>query len=940
VRRALTRVRRARACAAAQTLRHLVLLHGGGYEQYPSDRVTHVIASTCAAGKAEAVRNKLRPRPPWVTGAWLVDSIAACRVLPVASYLLADVALVGGQQQLSFGAPAAPTLLPSPPRAAAPFALAPARALLAPQPQPQPQPQPPQPPQPQQPQPQLQAPPPARAAGAAGAHAEAHELARDARAACPLLARAAPRASNEDPDFIRNYFAASRLHFIGSFHDTTTKLLLGELAALPRPQPAEPGPGRERLIFHVDMDCFFASVVARDEPRLRGVPLAVSHSESTSGTGEVSSASYEARAYGVRAGQRICDAKQACPNLVVMPYDFARFAAVSNDMYRALAPFSARLQPLSCDEAALDVTGLAGEDPEALALRVRAAVRAATRGCEASVGIGPNKLLAKLATRCAKPAGQFRITAASAAAFLAPLPVRDLHGVGRSTAEQLAALGIATAGDLARAELRTLQATFGDVCGANLAAVARGEDNSAVELLADPKSLGAECNWGVRCTSRAEADALLDGLAAYVAERLREAGRAGRKLTFHVLRSKGTTAEPYKFLGHGECHSFSHALQLNCATQDAAQLAAEAKRALTRFAIPPTSLRGVGIHMGDLVPASAACGAHVGIQPSVADVLARAAAAAAGAAGGEGGGEGRAASPPARDAYEGITLSQVDPAWLAGLDKQSRDETQQALRLRGKRGSPSAPPPPPPPQQQRSPVAAALPQALPAREEVDMDVFALLPPELQQEHLVAWAAADRRREAAAAAPVPASLRAGGGGGGGAGRGRAPARRVPAGRGRGAIRKRKAKATPAARTRPVPPRAPPPPLPPRAIAAEPLCAPMAVKAVQEALQLCVLKAAVLPEAEREDAFDAAAAVLQAHCEACVAAADLPSVRQLLRFARRLTTLNAAPIWNWAPHCERAVAGAQAAVAVRYQTRLALDDPGAAALSRGGDGGKGG
>jgi DNA repair protein REV1 len=938
-----------------QELKRLVLQHGGGYEQYPTERVTHVIATTLSAATAKAERSRRAP-PPIVNAAWLVDSIAAGRRLPLAPYLLEKLREPGQRAMTALLRPerSPPQLAAAAAAGESPVAEAPdgdadaggAGADGA----------------------------PSAAPSAAGALDAAHAHARAARLASSLL-RDAPRSCADNPDFLHDYYAASRLHYIGDWRTRNAKLLTRLAGA--GPEPAAPSASCERVIFHVDMDCFFAAVVARDAPQLRGVPLAVSHSASTTGTGEVSSASYEARACGVRAGQRIGDAKAACPALVVMPYDFEQFNAASEEVYTVLAAVSRRMQPVSVDEAYVDVTGLSA-DPEALAAMVRDAIRAATRGCEASVGIGPNKLIARLATRRAKPRGQFRVTAAQMPAFLAPMPIASLTGVGRSVEARLRAMRIASVGDLARAELQSLQREFGVVAGAKLASAAQGMDDAPVEAPGERESLGAECNWGVRFATRAQADAFLDGLAAELCERLREDGRCGRTLTLKAKRSRDITQEPYKFLGCGDCDSLSRSVSFQCALGGAAvtQLAAEAKLLLNALAIPPDHIRGLGLGLANLVappPSGGRAAQRPAIQPSVADAIAR-----GGGGGGGGGGAARGLDygvaaaaphaprapppPPPPDAlasrrdYATLTLTQIGPETWAELPPDVQEELRAQLPP-GARGAAAAATSAPASRHapRRAPTAPRQPQHargggggggggggasgaagvgagvgtyadFPRQSQVDREVYAQLPPELQEECQRAWAAADRRTVFSSGggdvvrsrAGVQQPLRP-----------RPPPPPKPRAGGKGSRKGTKASAAAASAARaralqPARPHAPPRP-PPKPPPPEPLCACVPLPELREALQACVLRTAALPDAAAaQDGLDAAAELLLLHCEAAVAAADLPAVRSALRFARRL----AASAPAWAPHCARAVEGAQRAVAARHGTRLILADPGCA------------
>ncbi|GIL49419.1 hypothetical protein Vafri_5746, partial [Volvox africanus] len=285
-----------------------------------------------------------------------------------------------------------------------------------------------------------------------------------------------PRSTRNDPRFMETFFKASRLHFIGTWKTRIEALMAEVEGAAPNPAPYTKG--TERVVIHVDMDCFFASAAAVGRPELAGKPVAVCHSNSARGTGEVSSANYLARSFGVRADMFIAEAKRRCPDLIVVPYEFERYQTISEQVYRILMSYTSIVQPVSCDEAFLDVTGLG--DPEQLAARLRAEIAAATE-CTASAGIGPNILVAKLATRRAKPNGQFRVTQGTVLNFLGDLKVEDLPGVGWSMASKLEGLGISTVRQVWSTSRTLLQKQLGAKVGADLWAHAHGLDDRRVE---------------------------------------------------------------------------------------------------------------------------------------------------------------------------------------------------------------------------------------------------------------------------------------------------------------------------------------------------------------------------------------------------------------------------------------------------------------------------
>ncbi len=248
-------------------------------------------------------------------------------------------------------------------------------------------------------------------------------------------------------------------------------------------------PIRPRKIIHVDMDAFYASVEQRDEPALRGLPVAVGGSRER---GVVAAASYEARRFGVRSAMPSVTARRKCPDLVFVKPRFEAYKAVSAQIRSIFAAHTALIEPLSLDEAYLDVTenrfGLASATE--VAQRIRASIRAET-GLTASAGVSYNKFLAKLASDHNKPDGCFVITPAMGPTFVATLPVGRFHGIGPATEAKMTRLGIATGADLRAQSLPFLQAHFGK-SGAYYHQIARGIDDRPVRANRIRKSVGAE----------------------------------------------------------------------------------------------------------------------------------------------------------------------------------------------------------------------------------------------------------------------------------------------------------------------------------------------------------------------------------------------------------------------------------------------------------------
>ena len=262
--------------------------------------------------------------------------------------------------------------------------------------------------------------------------------------------------------------------------------------------------GAVRKIIHVDMDAFFASVEQRDDPALRGRPVAVGYGAAR---GVVAAASYEARAFGVRSALPSVTAIRRCPDLIFVPPRFDVYRAVSRQIHAIFADYTHLIQPLSLDEAYLDVTenraGLATAWATAKAIRARIL---AETGLTASAGISYNKFLAKLASDHRKPNGQFAVTPEMGAAWVETLPVGRFHGVGPVTAAKMKRLGIETGADLRAKPLTFLEQHFGSSAGW-YHAIARGEDHRPVNPDRVRKSSGSETTFGHDLTDPAEIEA-------------------------------------------------------------------------------------------------------------------------------------------------------------------------------------------------------------------------------------------------------------------------------------------------------------------------------------------------------------------------------------------------------------------------------------------------
>ena len=340
-------------------------------------------------------------------------------------------------------------------------------------------------------------------------------------------------------------------------------------------------------ILHADLDAFFASVEQRDDPRLRGRPVIV-------GGGVVMAASYEARARGVRSAMGGAQARRLCPDAVVVPPRLDAYSEASAAVFALFRATTPLVEGISIDEAFLDVGGLrrTAGTPREIAVRLRARVRDEV-GLAITVGAATTKFLAKVASSVGKPDGLLVVAPGTELAFLHPLPVERLWGVGPVTAATLHARGITTVGEVARIPEAALVATLGSAAGRHLHSLAHNRDPRAVTVGRRRRSVGAQHALGRRRRSATEVDAVLVGLVDRVTRRLRDGGRVGRTVTLRL-----------RFDDFGRA-TRSHTLAEATGRTDTILAAA---RDLLGAATPLIEQRGltlVGVAVGNLAPDSA-----------------------------------------------------------------------------------------------------------------------------------------------------------------------------------------------------------------------------------------------------------------------------------------------------------------------------------------------
>ena len=268
-----------------------------------------------------------------------------------------------------------------------------------------------------------------------------------------------------------------------------------------------PNFNRPRAVIHLDMDCFYAAIEVRDQPALRGKPVGVGGARDRRGV--LTTCNYEAREFGVRSAMPTFMALQRCPQLIVLPTRFDVYRREATVIREILHRFTPLIEPLSLDEAYLDVTAHP-KAPGLLAQQIRDTILQKTR-LSSSAGIGPNKLVAKIASEINKPGGQFQVKTEEVPAFMAPLPVRRIWGIGPATEQKLEQLGIKTCAELQRFSRIDLEGLFGKF-GIELFGLCRGIDDRPVEPDRPRKSLSTEETFAIDLQTREQCDERLEEL--------------------------------------------------------------------------------------------------------------------------------------------------------------------------------------------------------------------------------------------------------------------------------------------------------------------------------------------------------------------------------------------------------------------------------------------
>lgn len=453
--------------------------------------------------------------------------------------------------------------------------------------------------------------------------------------------------STRDAEFLSTFYSNSRLHYIatmgttfkdyvnelrdksdGVFPGVDRLIKLKEARDVLTSTDCESDPEdeeiyftdkvkrkREVIIMHIDMDCFFVSVGIRNKPELRDQPVAVTHAkgntfsanydgkEEFGSLSEVASCSYAARKAGVKNGMFLGEALKLCPNLKTIQYDFEGYKEVSYILYDTVASYTLDIEAVSCDEMYADCTKIleaSGLSPLEFATIIRKEIKQKTN-CPVSTGFGNNRLQARLATRKAKPDNQFYLSNQNVETHMRTLDTRDLPGVGGTTTHKLRKMNVHTCEDLQKVSLSVLQKEFGKKIGEQLHKMCRGLDDTKLNLEHIRKSVSAEVNYGIRFRNNDDAVDFLSKLSTEVCDRLTAVRAKGRCITLKLMvRAEEAPVETAKFMGHGPCNYITKSKNLIAAVDDVNIIRKEVVNIWNQLHLTPEDMRGIGIQISRL----------------------------------------------------------------------------------------------------------------------------------------------------------------------------------------------------------------------------------------------------------------------------------------------------------------------------------------------------
>ncbi|CAH1107539.1 unnamed protein product [Psylliodes chrysocephalus] len=455
-----------------------------------------------------------------------------------------------------------------------------------------------------------------------------------------------------DPNFLEEFYNNSRLHLIstlgaefkhlvGQMREKSDGIFVGKQKLLALKTNSNLLLIQNTVIMHIDMDCFFVSVSLRKRPDLKGKPVAITHArngqltnvkpdqkanreqefslyserlpigvtsrvdkiDTNSSLSEIASCSYEARQCGIKNGMFLGQAVKLCPELKTLPYDFEGIKSVSHSLYEIIASYTLDIEAVSCDEMYVDVTNIlkeTGLSVEEWATYIRNEIMNATQ-CPCSTGFGANRLQARLATKKAKPAGQYYLKSDDIESYMVEIKLSDLPGVGRATLGKLQKMGLNTCGDLQLVSLKTLQTELGQKLGENLKEQCVGIDNRPLNFHHERKSVSAEVNYGIRFKTIEECYNFLQNLSVEVFNRMNDINMRARCLTLKLLvRASEAPMETAKFLGHGICDSLSKSTTSNIVFNNPQIIFKESKILYEKLNPLFSDLRGVGLQLTKL----------------------------------------------------------------------------------------------------------------------------------------------------------------------------------------------------------------------------------------------------------------------------------------------------------------------------------------------------
>ncbi|ORX58569.1 hypothetical protein BCR36DRAFT_409079, partial [Piromyces finnis] len=402
------------------------------------------------------------------------------------------------------------------------------------------------------------------------------------------------------PNFIANYYENSRLHYLSLWKNKLKSIINSQINI----SKFKDYTNKTKFIMHVDMDCFFVSVGLISRPELINKPVGVSHSSGKNSGSDIASCNYVARAFGVKNGMLIAHAKKVCPNLVVIPYEFENYERVTTVLYNVLINNSDNIQAVSCDEAYIEIwlprTGTEEADIIEKAKSIRAEIKYKTE-CNASIGISTNLLLARLATKKAKPNGEFYLSPTAPENFIKQFEVSDLPGVGWSIAKRFNDMNINNCGDLQKLSLSTLQKEFGKKTGQKLYNLCRGIDDRELNSESNERrSISAEITWGIRFNNDEQFKKFINDLAIEVSERMKRENKKGQKLTIKLKIRYEDADKPMKRLGHGSCKNMSKSLNLHTYIYKSEDISKYSWNIISSLKPNPKEVRGIGVQLSKL----------------------------------------------------------------------------------------------------------------------------------------------------------------------------------------------------------------------------------------------------------------------------------------------------------------------------------------------------